>query len=334
MMAAFRADAGPEIGIGHVMRCLTLAEAMRARGFECALATNEAGLAAVPPARLEGVAIRPAAATPPATDILVVDHYGLGAAFERNARAWTKAVLAIDDLADRAHDCDLLLDTGIGRAPGDYAGLVPAQCALLLGPDFALLRAPFRAARERCLPRERRAARRLLVTLGGTDPKGLTLTVLDGIAQAKLGLDIDVVLPARAPGFAAAQAKCAAVGARLHANADDLSGLMASADLCIGAGGTTAWERACLGLPTLMVEMAENQRGNIEHLTRAGAARAITPVTAGAVARAVAALAADADALAAMSRAAAALCDGRGAERVADAILERLSAQGGQRRAS
>ncbi len=334
MRAAFRADAGPEIGIGHVMRCLTLADTMRARGFECMLATDEAGIATVPPARLQGVAIRPAAAAPPGTDILVVDHYGLAAAYERGARAWAKSVLAIDDLADRAHDCDLLLDTGIGRAARDYAGLVPAQCAFLLGPEFALLRPSFRVARERVLPRERRAVRRLLVSLGGTDPKGLTLIVLDGIAEARLGLDVDVVLPARASGFAAAKEKCAALGARLHAGAGDLSDLMASADLCIGAGGTTAWERACLGLPALMVEMAANQRGNIEHLERAGAAISVAPVTPGAVARSLAALAGDADRLEAMSRAAAALCDGLGAERVADAILQRVTAPGGQRRAS
>jgi spore coat polysaccharide biosynthesis predicted glycosyltransferase SpsG len=109
---------------------------------------------------------------------------------------------------------------------------------------------------------------------------------------------------------------------------------MASADLCIGAGGTTAWERACLGLPALMVEMAANQRGNIEHLARAGAAISVAPVTPGAVARSLAALAGDADRLEAISRAAAALCDGLGAERVADAILQRVTAPGGRRRAS
>jgi UDP-2,4-diacetamido-2,4,6-trideoxy-beta-L-altropyranose hydrolase len=332
--AVFRADAGAGIGIGHVMRCLTLAETMRARGFVCALATDEAGLAAVPPTRLREVAILPAAATPPGTDILVVDHYGLGAAYERGARAWAKSVLAIDDLADRAHDCDLLLDPGIGRAARDYAGLVPAQCRFLLGPDFAPQRPSFRAARERRLPRGRRAARRVLVSLGGTDPDGLTLTVLDGIAEADLDLDIDVVLPARAPCFPAAERKCASLGATLHAGADDLSALMAAADLCIGAGGTTAWERACLGLPALMIETAANQRSNIAGFERAGAAVAVAPVTAATVSRALAGLARDAGRLEAMSRAAAALCDGRGAERVADAILQELAAPGGRRRAS
>jgi UDP-2,4-diacetamido-2,4,6-trideoxy-beta-L-altropyranose hydrolase len=322
--AVFRADAGPEIGIGHVMRCLTLAETLRARGFDCALATAEAGIAAVPPARLAGIAVLPAAAKRPGTDLLVVDHYGLGAGYERPAREWARTVLAIDDLADRAHDCDLLLDAAIGRAARDYGGLVPAHCVFLLGPDFALLRPSFRAARQRRLPRESRAARRVLVTLGGTDPKGLTLTVLEGIREAKAGLAIDVVLPAKAPGYAAVAAKCAALGARLHEAVDDLAALMAGADLCIGAGGTTAWERACLGLPTLLIEMAANQRGNVVHLTKAGAAVAIEPVTAEVVARTVAAVADDAARLEAMSCAAAALCDGGGAERVADAILRRL----------
>jgi UDP-2,4-diacetamido-2,4,6-trideoxy-beta-L-altropyranose hydrolase len=334
LSAVFRADAGPEIGIGHVIRCLALAETLRARGFECALATAEAGLAAVPRARLAGIDVLPAAAKRPGADLFVVDHYGLGAAYERDARAWAKCLLAIDDLADRAHDCDLLLDTAIGRSVRDYAGLVPAHCVFLLGQDFAPLRPSFRAARERRLPRERRAARRVLVTLGGTDPKGLTLTVLEGIAQAKAGLEIEVVLPAKAPGFAAVEAKCAALGARLHESADDLAALMAEADFCIGAGGTTAWERACLGLPTLLVATAANQRGNVAQLTRAGAAIAIEPVTAESVACAVTAVAADTDRLDTMSRAAAALCDGAGAERVADAILQRLTEPARRRRAS
>jgi UDP-2,4-diacetamido-2,4,6-trideoxy-beta-L-altropyranose hydrolase len=334
LRATFRADAGAEIGIGHVMRCLTLADAMHARGFECTLATHEPGLAAVPPTRLESVAVRPAAAAPPGTDVLVVDHYGLDGAYEHDSRGWARTVIAIDDLADRAHDCDLLLDTAIGRESSDYAGLVPAHCVFLLGPAYALLRPSFRAARERRLPRRHSAAHRLLVSLGGTDPKGLTLTVLDGVAQANIGLSVDVVLPAHAPGFASVKDKCAMLGACLHATADDLSDLMAAADLCIGAGGTTAWERACLGLPALMVEMAANQRGNIEHLARAGAAVAIAPVTVGGVARALVSIAGDADRLDSMSRAAAALCDGLGAERVADAILARLAAPGGERKAS
>lgn len=332
--AVFRADAGPGMGIGHVTRCLTLAESLRERGFDCALATAEAGLGAVPPARLAGIRVLPPAAKRPGADLLVVDHYGLDAAYERDARAWARAVLAIDDLANRVHDCDLLLDTGIGRDAGDYVGLVPAPCGFLLGPDFALLRSSFRAARERRLPRERRASRRLLVTLGGTDPKGLTVVVLDGIAQARVNLEIDVLLPASASSFPAAQEKCAMLGARLHAAADDLSDVMAAADLCIGAGGTTAWERACLGLPALMIEMAENQRGNIEHFARAGAAIAIAPVTSGTVAHALASVAGDADRLECMSRAAASICDGLGAARVADAIFQLLAGPRGQRRVS
>jgi len=325
LTAVFRADAGPVLGIGHVMRCLTLADTLRVRGFDCALATAEEGLAALPPARLAGIGLLPATAKPARADLLVVDHYGLGAAYERAARDWAETILAIDDLADRAHGCDALLDTSIGRTARDYAGLAPAHCVFLLGPEFALLRPSFRAARQRRLPRERRAARRLLVSLGGTDPKGLTLTVLEGIARANDGLAVDVVLPVRAAGHAAVKKQCAAMGGRLHDAVDDLSELMAEADLCIGAGGTTAWERACLGLPTLLIEMSANQRSNVDHLTRAGAALAIEPVTAEAVAAAVAAISTDAGRLHAMSIAAAALCDGAGAERVADAIVARLA---------
>jgi len=325
LKAILRADAGPEIGIGHVMRCLTLAETLAARGFDCALATAEAGLASLPAGRLGGIDILPAAAEPTGADLLVVDHYGLGAAYERAARQWAQAVLVIDDMADRAHDCDLLLDTSIGRTERDYAALTPEDCEFLLGPAYALLRPSYRAARQRRLPRARRPARRLLVTLGGTDPKGLTLTVLDGILRATVDLNVDVVLPALAPGYAAVREKSAAMGATHHDSVDDLSELMAAADLCVGAGGTTAWERACLCLPTLLVETAANQRNNIAHLTRTGAATVIEPVTAETVAAAIEDVATDETRLQAMSAAAAALCDGAGADRVADAVLRRLA---------
>jgi UDP-2,4-diacetamido-2,4,6-trideoxy-beta-L-altropyranose hydrolase len=334
-LAILRADAGPNIGIGHVMRCLTLADELRARGYHCRLATAVDGLAALPAgvAAAEPLALDPAAA-PSAqaaaigraighADLLVVDHFDLDIEFETAARAWCRATLVVDDLANRRHDCDLLVDPSLGHGAADYRARVPAPCRLLLGPRYAPLRRRFADARDKCLPRPRRSARRLLVTLGGTDPKRFVLTALDAVAAAGLDLAVDVVLPRAAAHYEAVVARARSFAGRVavHGAVANPVDLMIAADLCIGAGGTTVWERACLGLPTILLPAAENQRGNIADLARAGAALAIAePVTAAAIAAPLATLARDADRLARMSEAAAALCDGRGAERIADAV--------------
>lgn len=135
------------------MRCLTLAAALQGAGWRCAFACNpEAaqtvkalGEAGLPVAPAEGLA----AAWPDGCDLLVVDHYGLDAGWEAAQRPWARRVLAIDDLADRPHDCDLLLDGNLGRQAVDYAGRVPAGCTLLVGARYALLRGSSRRRARR-----------------------------------------------------------------------------------------------------------------------------------------------------------------------------------------
>ena len=197
---------------------------------------------------------------------LVVDHYGLDAAWEAQmleglAAAAAPRLLVIDDLGDRPHQADLLLDQNFfGEATEDrYSGLVPAHCCQLLGPHYALLGPEYPQLHPLVPPRTE--LRRVLVFFGGVDPANLTGRSLEALQAPELAhLAVDVVLGLQSPHR---QAVAGLVARRphttVHAPLPSLAGLIARADLAIGAGGATTWERACLGLPSLVVAIADNQ---------------------------------------------------------------------------
>ncbi|WP_092222906.1 UDP-2,4-diacetamido-2,4,6-trideoxy-beta-L-altropyranose hydrolase [Pseudomonas sp. NFACC08-1] len=314
MTVVFRADASLQIGSGHIMRCLTLADALRAEGAECHFicrehtghlldfisdkgfiahklqvqkdvrhdeekkisespmhshwlgATQEQDAIA---SRSILEWLRP--------DWLIVDHYALNACWEKKARQFCRKLMVIDDLADRQHVCDLLLDQNLGRLPSDYARHVPLGCELLTGPAFALLRSEFSELRSYSL--ERRTSpnlKKLLITMGGVDENNATGLVLNALQVTLLPEDvhITVVMGAAAPWLADVQylAKQIPYPTEVVFNVSDMARRMAVSDLAIGAAGSTSWERCCLGLPSLMVVLADNQSGIGEALHNSGAA--------------------------------------------------------------
>jgi UDP-2,4-diacetamido-2,4,6-trideoxy-beta-L-altropyranose hydrolase len=347
----FRADASLDIGTGHVMRCLALAEELRRRGADCEFACRELPGHRIDEIRRRGFEahVLPAPthaegwlSVPVALDVmetravcgdrrvdwLVVDHYGIDAAWERPLRPAVAGIMVIDDLADRPHDCELLLDQNLGRAPGEYGGLVPAHCELLCGPAFALLRPEFSELRPRSL--ERRAdgtLARILVSMGGIDKDNATGRVLEALGACGLPGDVvvTVVMGGRAPWLEQVRQQAAALPFKAEVVVDvvDMAERMAASDFAIGAAGSTSWERCCMGLPSALVVLADNQAHICRELAAAGAAfdlgapddiaRTLPPVLAG--------LMRDSAALATMSKAAAAICDGRGTARVADALF-------------
>lgn len=327
--AVFRFDASPALGAGHAMRCLTLAEELAAQGWRCCGMTNSEAVETVPALRNN-----PALLLDPGsgdavgrTDWLVVDHYGLDARWEKSCRSWAERILVIDDLADRAHDCDILVDQTFGRHTEDYVRLVPQHCEILTGCDYALLKPAFVSARSDSLARRSTASglRHLFVGLGATDPDNHTAEALKGIAASGLTVTVDAVLGSRAPHLDAVRAQIAAMtqAVSLHIDTTEMPRLMARADLAIGAAGTSTWERCCLGLPSLMMVIADNQRLIAENVAAAGAARLIVPprdTMAGQIAAALRELADDRAALEILSSRAATLCDGLGVRRVAAAL--------------
>lgn len=315
------------------MRCLTLANSMREKGGVITFACTRESLRTVPELETgcqELIQLDKAddagelRALRSQWDAAVIDHYALGAAYHRGLRDVAKAVLVIDDLADRLHDCDLLLDQTFGRQRADYEGLVPPHCKLLLGPRFALVRREFAAAKPATLARRRAGGpvRRILISMGLTDLGGVTAPVAKAALRAELDAKIEVTVGRSAsslPELAALARNDPRL--RLHIDLPDICALMAACDVAIGAGGTTSWERCCLGLPTLMLVLSENQATVARSLAEAGAVRLATPGDPEALTDFLVSMAQDDPIRLAMVESAAAICDGGGAERVANELL-------------
>lgn len=331
--AFFRCDASPQIGSGHVYRCLTLADALLVRGWRCTFLSAPGSEIIVPALADEKYNLARAPLFDLKADVLVVDHYGLDADFESSCRGWAQKILVLDDLADRRHDCDILIDQTHGRLAADYESLVPSGCAVLTGARHALLRPQFAALRAETLARREKpidGQPRILVFLGSTNMNNATEKMLEALgAFSMVPLQIDVVLGAQAQGadrvislaLKFSHEKFHTV--HCHENVKDMATLMAAADLAVGAGGTTSWERCCLGLPSLLVEIADNQNLIAANLDKAGAVLdlgRIADFRPEALHGALKTLLNDAGALIKMIERAAAICDGRGAERVADMI--------------
>lgn len=304
MNVVFRVDASNLIGTGHVIRCRTLASALQLRsahirfitrkhsghlaevlardGFQVELLPEPAGAGCETGyAGWLGVSQEEDAQQTIDSmmglvcDWLVVDHYALDRVWESLLRPYTSKIVVIDDLANRAHDCDVLLDQNyslLGRAR--YKTYVPVSCQLLLGPRYALLRPEYAQARERLEPKAG-GIQRILIYMGGSDSANITGMVLRALSSSRLQhLAVDVVI---GPNFVfqieITEMVKARPSTRAYGQQPHLAGLMATADIVVGAGGATTWERLCLGVPSLVVSIADNQVPACEALASSGLIR-------------------------------------------------------------
>ena len=363
-MVLFRSDASITIGSGHVMRCLTLAQTLRTRGVESAFLsrkhpgnlndfvrtkgfrvhelpfdqswTNDsyfqyaswlgASWSQDAEQTLEVISRYPC-------DILVVDHYALGAQWEKRLSGACRFLLAIDDLANRPHHCAALLDQNLGRQTKDYANLVPSGARMMVGPRFALLRPSFSQLRKQSLARRQSPAlHQILISMGGVDLPDVTSQVIQCLDHSQLPKDchINVVMGASAPWLDKVKAVAATstLSVQIHVNISEMAELMCKADLAIGAAGSTAWERCCLGLPCLTLVLAENQQRISEALDVAGAAQnlgvAFEQEMLTRLRYSIDQLVQYPELLEKMSEKAQNVTDGLGAYRVADQLLETL----------
>jgi UDP-2,4-diacetamido-2,4,6-trideoxy-beta-L-altropyranose hydrolase len=374
MRVAFRVDSSLDIGAGHVMRCLTLAETLRNDGVVCRFLSRRRPGHLIETIRGRGfpvevlsdltaaqeatfpVELQPAHAAwlgtdwasdarqsravlaDSAVDWLIVDHYALDARWERGLRGSCRRLMIIDDLADREHDCDLLLDQNLGRTAADYAGLAPETCEILAGPRYALLRPEFAALRPYSLARRAAVSRAksILVSMGGVDLSNATGRVLDALEKRDLPQDIviHVVMGPTAPWLDEVRAHSARSRRATHVHIDvrNMAQLMADADLAIGAAGTTSWERCCLGLPTIVLALAENQKPVAEAVAARGAAIFVGDAGNGpeAAADAMRRLCGDPAQLSALGRSAAECVLGDGAARVARVLAGKIIRAQGQ----
>lgn len=296
LQVAFRTDASNALGIGHVMRCLTLADSLQEYGLKCHFISSEmigdlAELIAIRGHQLTINQLKPhriprsklfgdksnnyewAADSENTIEILkqinpdwlVVDNYTLDKQWEKSVARYVDKILIIDDLANRPHHCDILVDPNFGRVPKHYNELVDRQCKVLCGPHYALIRSAFRTFRKQSLQRrqDQRELKKLFVSMGGVDQNNATERVLNSLRQSSLPScsSISVVMGSNAPWIENVRltAKDMPWPTQVFVAPVNIAELMAESDLAIGAAGGTSWERCCVGLPTLLVVLAENQ---------------------------------------------------------------------------
>jgi UDP-2,4-diacetamido-2,4,6-trideoxy-beta-L-altropyranose hydrolase len=336
MNLVIRADADPHMGTGHVMRCLALAQACQDRGGrpifimaggDPAMATRltREGMALVSLASPPGTAadaeeVAQLALAAPAAWV-VVDGYHFDAAYQRQLKDAGLRLLVIDDYAHAGqYYADIIVNQNLAAAEELYPRRSPGS-RLLLGPAYALLRREFRQWRD--WPREiPQVAGKVLVTLGGSDPANATLKVLKALLQVKLeGLAAMVVIGGANPHRQELQswARDAAPVIRLETDVEDMPRWLAWAEAAVAAPGSTAWELAFMGVPSLLLVLAENQRAKAEHLQALGVARHLgrqQEVGSEAIARALTQLLLSAETRAQMVRRGRELVDGEGARRV------------------
>jgi UDP-2,4-diacetamido-2,4,6-trideoxy-beta-L-altropyranose hydrolase len=297
MNIVFRVDSSLQMGIGHVMRCLALAQVLKENGVNVEFICRKHEGSLIDKIRSSGFVVHElkvfeetkvgnklshshwlgATQQQDADDCinilkaekidwLIIDHYALDGQWQKRLKPYYEKLMVIDDLADRKHQCDVLLDQNFGRSSQDYKDLVPTSAKFLMGSKYALLRPEFEKHRQYSLNRRKDAKfKKLLVSMGGADPDNITGKVIERLQVARLPKDvvITIVMGKTAPHLAnvitSANKLSYMSEVKVKVDVDNMAELMANADIAIGASGATTWERCCLGLPTIQLITAYNQ---------------------------------------------------------------------------
>jgi UDP-2,4-diacetamido-2,4,6-trideoxy-beta-L-altropyranose hydrolase len=356
MKVVFRSDASIFMGQGHVMRCLTLADVLQTIGVEisfvcrkhpghlCDLIAQRGfrihclPLVSEESSQLPGHAgwfgsswETDAEQTCHAiqilcgvADFLIVDHYAADHRWESKLRSSAKRIMAIDDLADRLHDCDILLDQNFfSELSSRYRDKVPPGCVTLLGPNYALLQPVYTQLHSKAALRDG-PVRRIFVFFGGADSENLTGRSVTAFKRlGRTDIHLDVVMTEKNSRFHHIESEIEGwAKIQIHGPLPSLGPLMATADLAIGAGGANVWERLCLGLPSIVISLAENQKPVCDELARVGLIQYLGHVDHIATDALVTALemAVSLPTMYEQSRTCLSICDGEGARRVAENI--------------
>ena len=348
MRIAIRADASEKIGHGHVMRCLTLASGLKAAGANVSLLSRNLPSelnAAVTQAQCRHYELpewlgnewqddilssSKILSTQDPLDWLIVDHYGLDYKWEQQMRKYTKRIFVIDDLADRQHLTDVLLDPNYpADAAERYREKVPANCLVLSGTTFVLLREEFICARAL---NENNDRTNLLVQFGGADPTNCTAFTIRALAPLlSKGLPCDVVVGGAYTHLADLHDLLHEYHfpkLNLHVATNDMARLISHARLAVAGGGTSVWERCCLGLPSIVMAIAENQFKPLERLQETGAVKSLGyahSVDPNQLVSEVEAIWCDSKQLQIMGEFGQVLVDGNGLRRVLDVITSEFS---------
>ena len=309
MKMLIRVDASAIIGTGHVIRCLTLANEAKLRGWSVCFVIRCKYKHIIRSIRNAGHEVRllDTASTnitekknvsyshwlgvsqeTDASDTLeyvracnpdwvVIDHYSLDVTWHRIIKSYCQNIMVIDDLANRILDCSIILDQNLNARAEDYRNKLNSKCMLLLGPSYALLRPEFRIWRQSSLDRRvKNKFKQILITMGGVDLENYTLSTLRQLEKSKFSKSCSFVVAVGSSYPNSTQLEkfvnSTALSIAVITNVNNMAEVMAKSDLCIGAAGSTSWERCCLGLPTIAMPIAENQEKIITELHKHGVA--------------------------------------------------------------
>jgi len=305
MRVVFRVDASLQMGTGHVMRCLTLALVLKENGVDVRFICRKHKGNLIDKIRSNGFNVHElellveievdnrlahsqwlgATQQQDADDCInilkvektnwiIVDHYALDEQWQKRIKLYCKKLMVIDDLADRKHQCDVLLDQTFGRQQKDYLALTPEGCELLLGSQYALLRSEFSKLIKKALEKRKNTqeVKNILISIGGGDIVNITYDILKSIKNT---YNITVVLGGKSPHKKMLKSYTKNKNTTVMIDAENMAELMLNADLAIGSGGSSSWERCCLGLPTLLYITADNQKTIAENLERIGAVKIV-----------------------------------------------------------
>lgn len=359
MRIAIRADASSIIGAGHVMRCLTLANAFAQRDGKVTFLCRASQGNLIKTIKLHGFTVLklPALVHQPinsllqysqqqdaqecidllknikAFDLFIVDHYELDIEWQTLLRTFYYKLLVIDDLANRHHISDFLVDQTIGRVKTAYSELIPHHCQTLLGQEYMLLRKEFTNKKVNILDERLNKAliNHVLISLGGMDPHNITFKALKALLllkDKKTDLQVSVLLTSQAPDIKmVTELSESHDWISLHVDSSHVAKIMATADIAIGASGSTAWERCCLALPTLSIIDAENQRLVDQSLANIGACISLgwyESVTEALISAQCQMLLEDRIRYNKIATVANKVCDGKGTDRVVDKTLQSI----------
>lgn len=298
MKIYIRVDASLKIGTGHVMRCLTLAQALNESGVNIEFLCRElegnlisfirgAGFKVVTLSKdgSESVGnvtkhsewletswqhdVAQCKAAVSEADCIIIDHYALDHNWQHEMKPMAKKIVVLDDLADRNHECDLLVDQNYYTdLHTRYDGLTPKNCEKLLGPKYAMLRNEFVQVREACVIRSK--IKNILIFFGGVDADDHTGVVAKLFSEEE-NYNVDIIV-GKSYAHLDKLNKTIALNPKikLHRQVQNMADMMSKADLSIGSGGSTSWERCTLGLPTIGWPIADNQIQVIESLVSLG----------------------------------------------------------------
>jgi len=295
MNIVFRVDSSVKIGSGHLMRCLTLSQELKRNNHEISFVCREleGNLISLIEDQVSiltkddnfysddtylnwlGASQRQDAAQmisviPKNTDVLIIDSYSLDELWHKLLRPFVNKIIVIDDLANRKFDCDTLINQNLGIKIEDYKDKIPNNCSLLLGCNYSLLRPEFPNLRSQALKKRQstKKVKNILISMGGSDKNNITYAVLEKLDKT---FNIVVVLGKTSPHVAMLKDYSKGSHIKIVINTNNMAELMMDADLMIGAAGSTSWERCCLGLPSLVYVLADNQIKIAENLEKSEA---------------------------------------------------------------